>query len=205
MKHKRADITCKAHRIPQLRFESQSLTSFSGLVLFQQFFARIDLKNRLGSCFRHLAGGKVFGRATIFLHLIVHLLLGYRELRDSRYYHNDPLVKRVLGLKRLPDVATISRMLKDADDRSVRNLRKVLRQMVIERLRTLGLSRITLDFDGSVQSTSRRAQGTAVGSTRRKVRAATTPCFAPCRRPARCSIFCIEAATYTIRAGPESS
>ncbi len=168
MKHKRSDITCKAHRIPQLRFESQALTSFGGLVLFQQFFAQIDLKNRLGSCFRHLAGGKIFGRATIYVQLIVHILLGYRELRDSHYYRDDPLVKRVLGLKRLPDVATISRMLKDADDRSVRNVRKVLREMVIERLRMLGLRRITLDFDGSVQSTSRRAQGTAVGFNKKK-------------------------------------
>ena len=106
MKHRRSDITCKAHRIPQLRFESQSLTSFPGLVVFQQFFARIDLKNRLGSCFRHLAGGKVFGRATIFVQLIIHMLLGYRELRDSCYYHNDPLVKRVLGLKRLKRVSS---------------------------------------------------------------------------------------------------
>jgi hypothetical protein len=168
MKHKRSQVTCKAHRIPELRFESQSLTSFSGLVLFQRFFAHIDLKNRLGACFRHQAGGRIFGRATIFLHLIVHLLLGYRELRDNRYYRDDPLVKRLLGLKRLPDVATISRMLKDADERSVRNVRKALRQMVIKRLRELALSRITLDFDGSVQSTSRRAQGTAVGFNKKK-------------------------------------
>jgi hypothetical protein len=168
MKPSRSDITGKAHSIPKLKFESQSLTSFSGLVLFQPFFAGIDLKSRLGSCFRHLAGGKVFGRATLFLQLIIHILLGYRELRDSFHYRDDPLVKRVLGLKRLPDVATISRMLKGADARSVQHLQKMLREMVIDRLGVLGLSRITLDFDGSVQSTSRRAEGTAVGFNKKK-------------------------------------
>lgn len=43
------------------------------------------------------------------------------ELRDSRCYRDDPPVKRVLGLKRLPDVAMISRMLKHADARSVKS------------------------------------------------------------------------------------
>jgi hypothetical protein len=31
--------------------------------------------------------------------LVVHLLLGYRQLRDLRYYADDPLVKRTLGLR----------------------------------------------------------------------------------------------------------
>ena len=76
MKHSRSDITRKAHRIAKLRFENQSLTSFAGLVVFQQFFALIGIKAQLSRCFRHLAGGKVFGRATLFVQLIVHLLLG---------------------------------------------------------------------------------------------------------------------------------
>ena len=58
----------------------------------------------------------------MFFQLILHLLLGFRELRDSQHYEDDPLVKRILGLNRLPDVATISRTLKDADDKSVLNL-----------------------------------------------------------------------------------
>ena len=98
MKHSKSAVLRKAHGIPQLRFENQSLTSFAGLVIFQRFFAIIDLKGRLGGCFRHLASGKIFSRATIFLQLIIHVLLGYRELRDSRYYRDDPLVKRVLVL-----------------------------------------------------------------------------------------------------------
>ncbi len=106
-----------------LRLENESLTSFAGLVLFQQFFANLNLKARLSRCFRHLSAGKVFGRSTIFLQLIIHILLGYRELRDSEHYRDDPLVKRVLGLKRLPDVATISRMLEGASDKCVENLR----------------------------------------------------------------------------------
>jgi hypothetical protein len=91
-----------------LKFENQTLTSFAGLVVFQKFFTAIDLKARLGVCFRHLNGGKIFDRAGVFLQLIVHLLLGFRELQDCRYYQDDPLVKRVLGLKKIPDVATLA-------------------------------------------------------------------------------------------------
>jgi hypothetical protein len=37
--------------------------------------------------------------------LVLHLMLGYRRLRDISYYSDDPLVMRTLGLRRLPDVA----------------------------------------------------------------------------------------------------
>lgn len=168
MKLRRSDVRRQVHALPTLKFEKQSLTSFSGLVLFQQLFALLNLTARLRACFRHLATGKVFGPATIFLQLIVHVLLGFRELRDSRAYRDDPLVHRILGLGRLPDVSTLSRMLQHADHKSVDNLRRLLRDMIFERLATLGLTRLTLDFDGSVQSTRRHAQGTAVGYNKKR-------------------------------------
>jgi hypothetical protein len=168
MKYSRRQVRGKAYAIPPLRFENQSLTSFAGLVVFQQFFALLRLKGRLARCFAHQTAGKVFSRAVLFLQLMVHLLLGYRELRESRYYQEDPLVKRVLGLQRLPDVATLSRMLKEADAKSVANLRRLLRELLFERLVRLALPRITLDFDGSVLSTMRRAEGTAVGFNKKK-------------------------------------
>jgi len=168
MKFRRSDVQRQAHVIPELKFENQALTSYAGLVLFQQLFAVLNLKTRLRACFRHAAAGKVFGRATLFLQLIVHVLLGFRDLRDSRAYRDDPMVRRVLGLERLPDVSTLSRMLKDADPRSVEHLRRLLRELLFERLAILGLARVTLDFDGSVLSTRRRAEGTAVGYNKKR-------------------------------------
>jgi len=168
MKYSRSDVRTKSHAQPTIAFECQTLTSFAGLALFQKFFAAIQLKARLSVCFRRVQPGKVFDRATVFLQLIVHLLLGYRELSDCRYYRDDPLVQRVLGLKRLPDVSTISRMLKEAGLANVHKLRGLLREMVFQRLIELGLPRVTLDFDGSVQSTRRHAEGTAVGFNKKK-------------------------------------
>ena len=85
MKFSRSDVRTKAHALPNLEFENEALTSFGGLVVFQKFFSAINLKARLGRCFRHLSGGKVFDRGAVFLQLIVHLLLGYRELQDCRH------------------------------------------------------------------------------------------------------------------------
>jgi len=100
--------------------------------------------------------------------LIVHLLLGYWRLQDMRYYRDDPLVHRLLGLQRLPDVTTVSRTLAGMDARSMDRLRRLNRQQVLQRLSSLNLARITLNFDGSVLSTGRFAEGTAVGFNRKK-------------------------------------
>ena len=168
MKSSRKDVRTKAAAIPRLKFEDQRLTSFAGLVVFQKLFQVLNLKARLERCFRHRSKGKVFQPSRLFLQLIVHLLLGFRQLRHADYYRDDPLVQRVLGFDTMPDVATLSRMLKDADLKSIEQLRTLLGDMVLERLVAHALPRITLDFDGSVQSTKRKAQGAAVGFNKKK-------------------------------------
>ncbi len=168
MKYSKSQVRGKVGVLPVLRFEKQILTSFSGLVIFQKLFACLGLKGRLAACFAHLQGGKSYGLGTLLLQFVVHILVGFRELSDSEAYRDDPLVKRVLGLRRLPNTATLSRMLKDADERSVAKVQRVLTELVLERLYLLHTSCITLDFDGSVQSTSRKAQGTAVGFNKKK-------------------------------------
>ena len=68
MKTSRADVRCKAHKIPDVKFEDEphSLTSFAGLVVFQQLFVLLGLKTRFEQCFREVKQGKIFGGATIF-------------------------------------------------------------------------------------------------------------------------------------------
>ena len=99
---------------------------------------------------------------------VVHLIIGHRRLRDLDYYRDDELVKRVLGLKRLPDVSTLSRSLSSADEHSVGKVRAESTTVVIERLVAERFASVTLDFDGSVLSTGRHAEGTAVGVNKKK-------------------------------------
>jgi hypothetical protein len=168
MKYSKAEVHRKTHGLPALRFEDSQLTSFSGLILIQALFARLGLKERLRRCFSHLTVRPIFGHATLVLCLVLHLMLGYRRLRDMRYYSDDPLLMRTLGLRRLPDVATLSRGLARADTESAKRLQGLVREGVVTRLVALGLSRVTLDFDGSVIGTGKSAEGTAVGFNRKK-------------------------------------
>ena len=168
MKSSKAQIMAKFHKIPMIRFEDQQLTSFSGLLIFQLLFKRIDLKKRLKKCFSHLKTSPIFGRHLIVLLLIVHLLIGFRRLREVNYYRDDPIVLRLMGLRKLPDVSTISRALSQLETDGVEDVRQLSRSLVIEGLQREQLPRLTLDFDGSVQSTNGRAEGTAVGFNKSK-------------------------------------
>jgi hypothetical protein len=111
--------------------------------------------------------------------LVVHLLLGYRDLRDVQYYADDPLVRRLLRLRRLPEVSTLSRTLAKMDSRAVTEVAALSRQLVGTRLAAEGLRRVTLDFDGSVRTAGRLAEGSAVGfNPRRKGARSYYPLFA---------------------------
>ena len=168
MKRTRKEVQGKASRPLTLQFDPQPLTAFSGLILFQHLFALLRLKEKLRGCFRHLPNTAAYPHHLIVLVLIVHLLLGFRHLRDVHYYANDDMVKRTVGLRHLPAVASISRRLSTIDATSVERLRALNRRLVLERLAHHRLARITLDFDGSVLGTQRRAEGTAVGYNKKK-------------------------------------
>ncbi len=163
MKLSKSQIHVSVQSVPELRFEDQRLTSFSGCVLLQELFRGLRLRERLRECFEHRSEGLMVGFPSVVLILIVHLMLGFRRLRDIERYRDDPVVLRALGLRRMPNVSTVCRTLCRADGVSVRNVRLQSREYVLLRLETERLSRVTMDFDGSVISTGRFAEGTAVG------------------------------------------
>lgn len=168
MKSSKAQIQAKFHKIPVIKFEDQQLTSFSGLLIFQLLFKRINLKKQLKDCFAHLKVSPIFGRHLIVLLMVIHLLIGFRRLREVDYYRDDPIVLRLMGLRRLPDVSTISRAFSQMEPAGVDNVRRLSRSLVIEGLQREQLPRLTLDFDGSVQSTKGHAEGTAIGFNKSK-------------------------------------
>lgn len=170
MKIPKNSINARARTIPELKFEDQSLTSFAGLVVFQKLFQDLDLSRRLkASCHQLDRNRKHFyNYGKVLECMVVHLLLGFRKLRDMEFYRDDPLVQKSVGLQRLPSIPTLSRMLGEFTDESIEEYRGLNRAIVLERLSAEKLSRVTLDFDGCVQSTTRHAEGTAVGFNKQK-------------------------------------
>ena len=68
----------------------------------------------------------------------------------------------------MPSVSTVSRHLSSLDDGCVRKFQCLQQQMLIEAIVREQLSRVTMDFDGSVLGTCRYAQGAASGFNRKK-------------------------------------
>ncbi len=179
MKLSKAAIRSSTRSIPQLRFEDQQLTSFAGIVVFQKLFQRLGLSQRLQRCFDHLSSGGAYGHHQIALLLIVHLLLGYRRLRGIDFYRDDPLVLRCLGLRRMPDVSTVSRKLREMDSKAYFKSRGLNADLVWDRLALEAFATLTLDFDGSVNSTKSRAtEGTAIGYNKAKGQRSYYPLYA---------------------------
>lgn len=156
----------RARCLPQLKFEDQDLTSYAGLVVFQKFFDELKLRQLLKDCCETVRSktSRFYAHATILHCLLVHLLVGGRKLREMDYYRDDPLVLHTLGLNHLPSVPTVSRMLAEFDDRSIEQQRDLNRHLVLSRIADENMKRITLDFDGSVLSTGRHAEGSAARS-----------------------------------------
>lgn len=144
------------------------MTAFSGLVLIQALLQRLGLKERLRRVLEPAGQTESYGLSSVTLLLVVHLLLGFRCLRDRDLYAKDPLVLRTLGLQRLPDVSTLSRRLSAATASQAEGAQSLSRALVLERLQREQLARVTLDFDGTVLSTRRHAEGTAVGFNPRR-------------------------------------
>jgi hypothetical protein len=165
VKSSKAETRAAIHKIPRLKFATDArLTSYSGLVLVQALIAKLKLKDRLRRCFKEQEKHSIYSPASILVIVLLLVTLGFRRLRELDYCREDPMLARIAGLRRIPDVATVSRHLAKCDNKSIDKLRKnVLREPVLERLETQGFARITVDFDGSVQSTCGHAEGTAVG------------------------------------------
>ena len=81
MKVAKGDIYSQANSIPELKFEDQQLTSFAGLVVFQKLFRNCRLKQRMEESCAHLLERHYYSFSTIVQCLIVHIILGYRQLR----------------------------------------------------------------------------------------------------------------------------
>jgi hypothetical protein len=156
-------VQSRVHSLPVLRFEDQRLTSFSGMILFQALFQRLDLRGRLRRRLGQAHRGVAYGLHVLFVQLVVHLLAGFRRLRERDAYVGDPLLPRLVGLQRLADTSTLTRRLARADAASVVAVRKLGRELVLVRLAQEKLARITLDFDGSVLTTRGYTEGSAVG------------------------------------------
>jgi len=56
MEPSKSSVHSKTYAIPEIRFEDQKLTSFSGLTVFQKLFDHLSLKQSLRQCSQPVQG-----------------------------------------------------------------------------------------------------------------------------------------------------
>ena len=100
MKYRKSQYSSNVYKTSKIFFEDQRLSSFSGLVVIQAFFKRLELKKLLRGCFDHIQSDAIVGLHVVTLLLVLHIIMGYRRLREIERYKDDPVVHRVMGVRR---------------------------------------------------------------------------------------------------------
>jgi len=155
--------TCKSLLRLSLESDEFELTSFAGLASIQSWLLHLGLRDRLRDAFRSYSGGS-FSLESLFIVLMLYRMLGFRNLRQAEPYREDPLLLRTAGLHRLPSTGVFGRRFtEDLQPEALANVATVNRRLVLESLGLEMPARLTLDFDGTVLRTRRRAARTAVG------------------------------------------
>jgi hypothetical protein len=144
-------------------FSDEKLSAYGGIELFRRFVDRSGLAERLKQVFSIRQFDGDYGSFRITLALMGMLLLGGTRLRHLRILERDPLFLRFARLQRLPTDRTVSNTLKETT-RAVRDeLGGLLREVAYDSARAAGLSRATIDLDGTVLRTGLTAEGAARG------------------------------------------
>ena len=169
MKSSKSNIHSKVHKIPEIKSNNSKLTSFAGAIIFWNYFIKTKFRAKLRSVGSHINDKSVYKITKKIEVLLFLILFGYRYIAGIKHLKNDPLFKRCVGLNKIPDASSITRALSSIDNRTCKNYRKLSRDIVLSRIVNENFKRVTLDFDGSVNSTkSRTTEGTAIGFNKQK-------------------------------------
>ncbi len=136
-----------------IEFVQQDLTSYGGLELLRRFFSGIGLSRRLSRAFDAVGLGGDYGGSRLVLLIVGLFAVGARRLEHLKYVSDDPLLKRLCSLARIPSSRTVVNWLKQFTQRSLSALVKVTRELLYEDIDRLALPRLTIDVDGTVINT----------------------------------------------------
>jgi hypothetical protein len=156
MRYRKQQISKTIKSDLQIEFVPQDITSHSGLELFRRYFRLIGLNSRIRRAFRRFNFKGDYSVMHCILVFVALWLTGGRRLRHVKFIADDPLVRRLCGLNSLPSDRTLSRWLGQFTNDTLQALVGLNSELVAESLQALDLSRITLDFDGTVLSCGNR-------------------------------------------------
>jgi hypothetical protein len=144
-------------------FTDEKLSAYGGIELFRRFLDRSGFTARLQKVFSIRQFDGDYGSFRIALALMGMLLVGGTRLRHLRVLERDPLFLRFARLQQLPTDRTVANTLKETTSAVRDRLGDLLRNVAYDTARQAGLSRITIDLDGTVLRTGLFAEGAERG------------------------------------------
>ena len=156
MRLSRAELRGRVKADLALRFTRTGLTSFAGLELVRRYFRQLGLFEKIRRHVSATAPGTDYGVVGMILVVLTLMIVGGRRVWHVAYVANDPVVRRMTGLRRLPVARTIGRWLAEFRARHLEGLHRLNAEVVAMAIERLGLKRLTIDVDGSVVSTGLR-------------------------------------------------
>lgn len=171
MRLSRALLRRRVNAPATFRFAQSGLTSCGGLELIRTYLRQIDFTHRLQESLGRRLPATDYGVGSMILLLLALILTGGRRLRHLRSLSDDPVVARFCGLSQLPSDRSVGRWLARFDAVHVDALLQLNETVAADVIRSQGLTRLTLDIDGSVVSTGLQVEGARRGFNphRRKV------------------------------------
>jgi hypothetical protein len=140
----------------RVEFVHQDLTSYGGLELLGRYFRLLHLHRRVRQAFSGYGLGGDYGGGRLVLLVIALFVVGARRLEHLRYVAHDPLVARLCGLARIPTDRTVAHWLKQFTQEALQAVITLNSELLYEQIERLGLSRLTIDVDGTVIRTGRK-------------------------------------------------
>ena len=106
-------------------FEDSHLTHFGGMVFFQQFCRKIDLKRIFQSHILWERRDSVYPSADLIVAIICTIVAGMSRFSDTRILPYNGYVQSILGLRNFPDASTIRKFIKGLTIAEVQGIARV--------------------------------------------------------------------------------
>ena len=147
----------------RVEFGAERLTSHAGLELFRRYLRRRRVAAHLADSERRLPRRGDLRFVPLVLLVVAMLLVGGRRLRHVEFLGDDPLVRRITGLRRVPSRRTLGRRLGALRKIDLDEIDRLILLTAADSVGGQGLSRLTIDIDGSVLTTGLTVAGAVRG------------------------------------------
>jgi len=131
-------------------FTSGSLTSYSGLIVFNDYLEKIGLYSLINKNFTTIKQNatKVLNSQTLISIMLANLC-GISRLSNIENFSNDPLIRKILGLKQKLDDSTIKTILSKMGQIGANNFLEMSFEFIRKDIEKHCSSVITLDCDST--------------------------------------------------------